>query len=165
MIDEILNAIQSTLQAEERLSSISKYNLVDGMIPGLKPTVSIGCGRIKYNDYDRDQDEATAPVRIYVYTHDMNAEKGEATIRNLAREIRFTLLENMYLGGLVDASSVTEITFESDQVNQGQLLHYAMIDYDVKYYESRQRSEKDAPPLVKTVEASFDKGEKIEIEL
>lgn len=130
-IDSILNAIKTTLQAETRLSSVTTYHLVDGMIPGIKPSISIGCGKIRYSDYDSLNDEALAPVRIYVYVHDMNAERGESTIRGLAKEVRFTLLANLYLGGLVDESTVTDITFESAESQQSQILHYALIDYEV----------------------------------
>lgn len=147
-IDSILNAIKTTLQAETRLSSVTAYHLVDGMVPGVKPTISIGCGQLRYSDYDRDQDEVIAPVRVYVYAQDMQAERGETTIRNLAKEIRYTLLANMDLGGLVDASTVTGISFDSEQMQQAMLLHFACVEYDVKYYEPRQRPPASDPPTV-----------------
>jgi hypothetical protein len=145
MIQEILSAIKTSFQAASQLSSVTNYHLVDGMIPGLKPTISISCGRIKFEDYTSDQDEAIAPVRIYVYIQDMNPERGEATIRALTEEVRFTLLGNMYLTGLVDNSSVKEITFESELTQKGELLHFALIDYEVKYYQSRHRPDNSIP--------------------
>jgi hypothetical protein len=148
MIQEILTAIKTLFQAEPSLSSVTNYHLVDGMIPGAKPTISISCGRIKFEDYTPVQDEAIAPVRIYVYTIDMQPERGEATIRALMEEVRFTLLGDMYLGGLVDNSTVKEITFESDLTKDSQILHFALIDYEVKYYVSRQRPDNTIPTAI-----------------
>lgn len=154
-VQDILSAIKTQLQADAALSSVTNYHLVDGMVPGAKPTISIGCGTVKYEHYDRDQDEAHLPVRIYVYARDAMPERGETTIRSLASEIRYALLEDMYLGGVVDSSTVAGITFESDQVEQGFLLHYALIEYDVVYYEPRQRPAGDIP-TANEIDATFN---------
>jgi len=148
MIQEILTAIKTLFQAEPSLSSVTNYHLVDGMIPGIKPTISISCAKVKYEDYDPVKDEAIAPVRIYVYIQDMQVERGETTIRLLTEEVRYTLLADMYLDGLIDNSTVKEITFESDQTEKGFILHYALIDYEVKYYVTRQRPDNTIPTTI-----------------
>lgn len=161
IIDEILQAIQTTLQASSGLISVSTYHLIDGFIPGAKTTISIGCGDTKYSFYNRTQDEAETPIRIYVYTTDMNPERGESTIRSLASEIRYTLLENMYLGGLVDSSTVDRITPGTGETDKGMLLHFAIVEYSVKYYESRLRPDTTIYPTVAHVEVDADDDETI----
>jgi hypothetical protein len=155
-IDDVLNAVKSTMQAESRLSTITVYHLVDGMIPGVKPCASISCAKLRFEDYDSDQDEVHAALRIYIYLHHMKAEDGEQAIRQLAQEVRYTLLADQYLGGLVDMSTVTDVTFESAESQNSQILHYALIDYDVKYYAPRMRPADTPPPTVEEIDATFN---------
>lgn len=162
MIDDILNAIKGTFQADTNLASVTTYHLIDGMIPGMKPTISIGCYEVKYSDYDSDQDEVNASIRIWLYFHHMKPEDAEKLVRQLTQQIRYSLLGNMYLGGLVDASTVKSITFETEQVNQTQTLYYAMVDYEVKYYEPRQRPDGLTPPTLDYLDADFN-NESIEM--
>lgn len=156
MIDDVLNAVKATIQAESRLSAITTYHLVDGMIPGVKPCASISCARLRYDDFDSDQDEVLASIRVYVYQHHLQPEKGEQAIRQLAQEVRYALLANQYLGGLVDMSTITNVAFESAESNQSQVLHYALIDYEVKYYEPRQRPADTPPPTVAELDVTVN---------
>jgi hypothetical protein len=155
-IDDVLNTVKSTMQAESRLSSITTYHLVDGMIPGVKPCVSISCPKLRYEDYDSDQDEVHATLRIYVYLHHIKAEIGEQSIRQLVEEVRYTLLDNQYLDGLVDTSTVSGVMFESAESQQSQVLHYALIDYEVKYYAPRLRPADIPPPTVDEIDATLN---------
>lgn len=164
MIQEILEAIKARLQAEPRLAEIKTYHLVDGMLPAQGPTISIGCEKTKYTEKDRDLDEVTAMIRVYVYIKDMTAERGENKIKSLAKEIRYTLLEDIYLGGLAGSSTVTDITHMSDQVNNGGLIHFAMVDYEVIYFEPRERPENDPIPTVEVIGGTLN-TEQIDIEL
>ncbi|MFB6364473.1 hypothetical protein ACFCP7_10465 [Paenibacillus elgii] len=148
MIQKILTSIRDTMQNDKRLSSIQKYHLVDGMLPGgIHPSVCIGCNRLRYSDYDRDQDEVIAPVRIYLYMHDAIAERGEEKIRGLTNDIRYAILANQYLDGLVDAMTIVEISFDSTDVSTGQFIHFAAIDVEAKYYEPRRRAQEDLPTV------------------
>ncbi|MEC0231289.1 hypothetical protein [Paenibacillus alba] len=164
MIQEIIEAIKEKLKAEPRLNEIKTHHIVDGMLPALGPTISIGCEKIKYADKDSDLDEVTANIRVYVYTKDMAAERGEQKIKYLAKEIRYTLLEDIYLGGLVGSSTVTDITHMSDQVNNGSLIHFAMVDYEVTYFESRRRPDNDPLPTVKVIGGTLN-SQQIDIDL
>lgn len=163
MIDQILLAVKGTFQADPTLAEVTTYHLVDGMIPSVKTTISIGCYEIKYNDYDRDQDEVTASIRVWLYLHSIKPEDGENQVRQLTQQLRYSLLADMYLGGLVDASTVKSIAFDTEQANLSQTLYYAMLDYEVKYYESRNRTEPGVPTAV-DIQATLN-SETIDIEL
>lgn len=157
MIQKILEAVRETLRADRRLASIGTYHLVDGMVPGINTSACIGCSRLRYSDYDRDQDEVIAPVRIYIYTHDAKAERGEEKIRGLTNDIRYAILANQYLDGLVDAMTIVEISFDSTDVSTGQFIHFAAIDVEVKYYEPRRRPQEDLP-TVREIENEITQG-------
>lgn len=142
MLDDILNAIIAALQADTLLpETFGTYNKVQGMIPGLDPTVSLWVPEQKFKDYDNDYDEVDAEIHIGIALQDIDAESGEQRIRALAEEIRLLLTaDQRTLGGLIDDSFLSDWKFDTYQANETEQLHLGEAMWNAKYYAPRSRA-------------------------
>jgi len=141
MLDDILNAVVADMQADVALAEVTSYHKVEGMVPGLKPTISVWVPKQKFTEYTNDEDECNAEIHIGVSVHDMQPERGEQHVRTLAKEIRLLLTADDHtLGGLIDDSFLSEWEFESIKPDQTLMLHLGEAVWQVKYYEPRNRT-------------------------
>lgn len=147
-MDDILDALVSAMQADTALASVSAYHKVEGMVPGVKPTVSVWIEKPKYKPYDNSMDEAEVPIHIGITVKDMQAERGEQVVRGYAEEIRMLCTaDQRTLGGLIDDSFFESWEFESVKSEQFQLLHLAEGIWNVCYYAPRARTVAPVDPM------------------
>jgi len=135
-IDDILDQVVLTLQADQGLSSIKKWHKVDGMIPSVHPSGSVSVSEEGFDEVTVDKDDTTAQLTIYVYLQHANPETGEAQVRTLAHTVRacLTALPNRTLNGLVSDGHVKKIKYMTVDASETMLLHAAEITYKVQYF-------------------------------
>ncbi|KEO81038.1 hypothetical protein [Tumebacillus flagellatus] len=158
MTETVLDAIIAALQSSEGLAAIKNYHKFKGMVPGERPTISIACGLIRFKEYDNEQDEATIPIEVLVYLKDINPLRGEELVRALADEVRFALLENPTLGGNVDSTDVTEVVYETNDLEKTERMHYAVVSAESTFFAPRRKPGETPPILQKLL---LDLGDEV----
>lgn len=148
MIDLIIDKITDILKKEPSLANVVNWHKINGLIPGTKRTVSVGCDDEDYTEYTRSLDEGLAKIKIYASlenrelsannrrTEEHRLEYGERCIRQLAQNIRLCLVANHTLDGAADTSYIPKIEYvTADEHND---LHIAVISFEVKFYATRK---------------------------
>lgn len=144
MVD-IDKAIIEILKGDEVLKEyVQEWNIQEGVKPGKKVTVSAGCYKCSFSEYDSSQDSMTAIYNIYVSLPADCTNIGLAVL--LAENIRYTLTENETLNGAVSASFVNGIqyqtTFQRDEAAG------AVVFLEINQFIDRYRPQK-APTVAK----------------
>lgn len=111
-MDDITKAIIELLQDDEVLKEyVQEWNAQEGTKPGKKVAVSAGCYKCSFSEYDGAQDSMTAVYNIYVSLPADSNNIGLAVL--LAENIRYALTENETLNGVVSASFVSGIQYQT----------------------------------------------------
>jgi len=153
-MDDILGAVVAAMQGDTALVEIQTYHQVEGMIPGIDPSVSVWIPKPRYKEYTNDLDEVDAEVHIGLCLYDMDPERGESRVRAFAEEIRMLFTADDHtLDGLLDDSFFESWEFASTATEQYELLHLADGIWIVTYYASRAR---DVEPTDMMDELDFD---------
>lgn len=148
MIDQIIDKTVEILKAEPSLANVRNWYKVNGVIPGTKPTISIGCDGEDYEEYSNSLDSGIAKIKIYasldnreLVAHDRRSDEqrleyGERCIQQLAKNIRFCLILNYSLSGVADSSFPPKIEYVTADEHKD--LHIAVISFDVVFYATRK---------------------------
>lgn len=148
MINKIIEKTVEILKNEKSLSDVKEWRHINGLVPSKCREISIGCDELRYEEYSQSLDECNATLKIYASLENRELavlarrpnedrlEYGERAIREMAENIRFILVENYTLDGVVDVSSVDQVEFVSADGHVD--LHIAVISFAVKYYAERQ---------------------------
>lgn len=146
-IDDVIDKLVDLFKEEASLSDILTYHKVNGILPDIGTSLSVGCDKVKFSDYSNSLDEANAEVNVFVYTQEPDPEYGEKVIRNLAENVRYCLTENLNLEGTISASTVEEIEYIYADADETAALHAAVIRYKPQYYQERRRPKTAAVPV------------------
>lgn len=156
-IDDVIDRLVEKFSAEAALADILTYHKVNGMLPDIGVSASVGCSKVKYTGYTNSKDQADADVNIYVYTQEPDPEHGEQVIRGLAEAIRYVLTEDWTLGGILAASSIEEIEYIYADADETTVLHAAVVKYKPTFYQDRMRPQEQIP--VETINYDIGKDE------
>lgn len=138
-IDSIIDQIVEVFRNEPELSDVLEYHKVNGMLPGIGKSISVGCERLKYPTYTNSRDQVDVEMLVYAYLQEADPEAGEKEARSMANIIRFCLNENQTLSGNVSASEVNEIEFIYADASDTMFWHAAVIHLNITYYEDKKR--------------------------
>jgi hypothetical protein len=148
LIDFILDKITDILKKEPSLANIANWHKINGLVPGTKRTVSVGCDDEDYTEYTRSLDEGLAKIKIYVSldnrelsannrrTEEHRLEYGERCIRQITKNIRLCLVSNHTLDGTADTSYIPRIEYVTADEHKD--LHIAVISFEAKFYATRE---------------------------
>jgi hypothetical protein len=148
LIDYILDKITDILKKEPSLANVVHWHKINGLVPGIKRTVSIGCDDEDYGEYTQSLDEGIAKIKIYVSldnrelsannrrTEEQRLEYGERCIRQFAKNIRLCLVSKHTLDGAADTSYISKIEYVTADEHKD--LHIAVISFEAKFYASRK---------------------------
>lgn len=143
---EVIDLVCDILRAAPGLAGLKEFNKANGLVSLAASGCSVGLERETFEPYTKDQDEATATLRILIWTKHRNPAEGEALARAWAQEARLALTENRTLGGAAADSYVYGILYTTAEGDaQNPLLHLAELDYRVRYYSPRARAEEAVP--------------------
>ena len=108
--DQMVDYVIATLKDDTLLAGwVKKWETTNGLVPSVLPTISAGLGDVRYDEYNRDTDEATATIKINIYCQHSNLAKAEKTAQLLAAQTRFVLSERATLGGELASGFVKSI--------------------------------------------------------
>lgn len=161
MIDFILDKITDILKKEPSLANVVNWHKINGLIPGTKRTVSVGCDDEDYTEYTRNLDEGLVKIKIYASvdnrellannrrTEEHRLEYGERCIRQFANNIRLCLVANHTLDGATDTSYIPKIEYVT--ADEYKDLHIAVISFEAKFYATRKSPYRELTmPIVMT---------------
>ncbi|GMB00922.1 hypothetical protein [Pelosinus sp. IPA-1] len=161
MIDTIIDKTSELLKKEPSLANVVNWHKINGLVPGQKRTVSVGCDDEDYNEYTRSLDEGIVKLKIYASldnrelsansrrTEEHRLEYGERCIRQFANNIRLCLVSNHSLDGVADTSFVPKIEYVTADEHRD--LHIAVISFEVKFYATRESPYREMTmPIVMT---------------
>lgn len=146
-VDDVIDKLVEKFQGDQALAEVFTYHKVNGMLPDIGASISIGCDKVKYNDYSSTKDEAVADLNIFLYTQEADPELGERNVRNLAENTRYILTEDQSLGGLLSSGTIEEIEYIYADADAAMVLHAAVIHYKAVFYQERRRSKEPAAPV------------------
>ncbi len=144
-IDNVIDKLDEILKAEADLSDVLNHHKVNGMLPDIGKSISIGCERVRYSTYTNSKDEAKAELLIYAYLQEADPEAGEKEARNMAEVIRLCLNENQTLSGIISASEIDEIEYIYADASDTMFWHAAIIHLQATYYEDKKRPVSGTP--------------------
>lgn len=142
-MESIAKTIIEVLQADDILKTyVQEWNVQEGTKPGKKVSVSAGCYKCTFSEYDRSQDSMTATYNIYV---SLPADCNSVSLAVfLAENIRYVLTEDETLQGAVSTSFVRGIqyqtTFQRDEAVG------AVVFLEINQFIDRHRP-KDIPTV------------------
>ncbi|MDF2568625.1 MAG: hypothetical protein K0R55_229 [Sporomusa sp.] len=164
MIDHILDKITDILKKEPSLVNVVNWHKINGLVPGTKRAVSVGCDDEDYTEYTKSLDECIAKIKIYASldnrelsvnerrSEEHRLEYGERCIRQFAHTIRLCLVSNHSLDGVADTSYLSKIEYVTADEHKD--LHIAVISFDVKFYAPRKKP--SGAPTVETIKMQID---------
>ncbi|TWH45898.1 hypothetical protein [Sporomusa sp. KB1] len=147
MIETIIDKTVEVLKKEPSLLNVRYWHKVNGLIPGPKRTVSVGCEEEAYSEYTRSLDEGKASLKIYASvdnkelsaadrrSDEQRLEYGERQIQQFAGNIRRCLAANYTMDGLIDSSFVGKTQYVTADEHKD--LHIAVISFDATFYAER----------------------------
>jgi|GEM_PF-6356036 len=154
-LDEVLQALIATLKKEPDLTMVEHWYSINGLLPNVKPTVSVGVDKVTYEEDTRDFDRAMADINIFFAVDETGLdadqrrddedriEYAERVIQDMAQAARLCLCEYRTLGGVLDNSYVGQVDFiYSDDAKN---LHVAQISFEAIFYAPRKRQKKSVP--------------------
>jgi len=144
-IDDVIDKVVELLQQEPELQGVQQYHKVNGILPDIGKSISVGCEKVNFTTYTNSIDQADASVFIYAYTQEADPEMGEKEVRNMAEAIRYCLNENPTLSGAISSSEVKDIEYIYADASDTLLWHAAIIQFSVTYYQSKRREKPPAP--------------------
>lgn len=134
--DPIIEGIIAMLSVDPVLKIIVRvWERVNGIIPGKACTICVGWENERFDEYDRQRDEANQIYKIWLKRDDKNISRGEAINRILARRIRNILSRDYTLGGVVPISFVRSI--EALYADGSDQVHISTLTLEVKTYAKR----------------------------
>lgn len=148
MIEQIIDKVVEVLKKEPSLANVYEWHKINGLVPGKKRAVSVGCDNEDYAEYTQSLDNGTAKIKIYASldnreltvnnrrTEEQRIEYGERCIQQFARNIRLCLAANHTLDGVADSSFLPKIQYVTADEHED--LHIAVISFDVEFYETRK---------------------------
>lgn len=135
-IDDIIDQIVATLEADQDLNTIKKWHKVNGMIPSVHPMGSVSVDEESFTEMTQDKDDTTAQFTIFLYMQAADPANGEKQVRSLAHQVRACLMKkaNRDLGGLAVDGFIRKIQYLTVDASKTELLHAAEITYQVQYF-------------------------------
>jgi hypothetical protein len=134
--DPIVEAIISLLQSDSLLKVlVDEWERVNGVLAKEGCTIGVGWENDRFNEYDRNRDEAEHVYKIFLKRDDKDIARGEKINWVLGHHIRNVLSEDYTLGGTVPVSFVRSIeALYSENTEQ---MHLTEITLEVKTYAKR----------------------------
>ncbi len=139
-IDDVIDKIVELLEVDSELSEVLQYHKVNGILPDIGTSISVGCEKAKYSTYTNSKDQADAMIFIYAYVQEADPELGEKRVRQLADSIRYCMNENSILSGTIASSTRDEIEYIYADASDTMLWHAAIIQLLVTFYQDKKRS-------------------------
>lgn len=155
IIDHILDKIIEIFKDEEGLSEVLQYRKVNGVLPDVGKSISVGCKDIKLATYSNNMDEVNAEILIYACLQEMDPEIGQREAWKLADIIGYCLNENQTLSGLLSASEINQIEYIQADPSDIVLWHAAVVHLQVQYYKGKKRQRPVNP--VETIKNEVEK--------
>ena len=146
-VDDVIDKLVERFRDEPALAEVFTYHKVNGILPDIGASLSIGCDKVKYSDYSNTKDEAEADINIFLYTQEADPEFGEKAVRTLAENARWTLTEDQTLDGLLSSGIVEEIEYIYADAGETMVLHAAVIHYKAVFYQERRRPKESTAPV------------------
>lgn len=138
-IDDVIDKLDEILTSEVGLSDVLNHHKVNGMLPDIGKSISVGCERLEYSEYTNSKDQVDAEVLVYAYLQEADPELGEKEIRSMAEYIRYCLNENRTLDGIISASSINEVEFIYADASDTMFWHAAVIRLQATFFQDKKR--------------------------
>lgn len=140
-LSDIIHAALDVLKDEPGLAEIEDWQEVNRFIPLKSPGISVGAEKETFTAYDRRFDNTEVSLKIYVWVNDSDPARGESEVRRFARLVRYALVKDPYLDGLIDSGFVSEIKYSASDQGQEMLTYLAGMDYQVSCLTQRTERE------------------------